>query len=135
MKAILGDYNLQGHVRVLVRVWEEEPRRFFWDRLGLTVCTFGQLGLPPETPDDELWRLCRREQIALLTANRNMDTPTSLEAVIRAENRPDCLPVFTIADADRMFESRDYAVRVAEKLLEHLVFIDNVRGAGRLYLP
>jgi hypothetical protein len=106
-----------------------------WAELGLGVITFASLGLPGTTPDDELWRLCQREQIILVTANRNHDGPHSLEAVIRAENRPDSLPVFAIGEADRVIESRDYAVRTAERLLDYLVRIDDLRGTGRLFLP
>ncbi len=102
---------------------------------GLRCTRSANSGYGRKPPDDELWRLCQREQIILLTANRNLSDSTSLEAVIRAENRPDCLPVFTVADADRVFESRDYVTRVAEKLLEYLLYIDNVRGTGRLFLP
>ncbi len=47
----------------------------------------------------------------------------------------DSLPVFTIADANRVVNDRDYARRVAEKLLEYLLMIDGVRGAGRMYVP
>jgi hypothetical protein len=135
VKAILGDYNLQGHTRLLVGLWEQEPWRLFWKSLALQLHTFPQLGLSPQTPDNEIWRLCQREQIVLLTANRNQDGPDSLEAVIRAENQPDSLPVFTISNADRLFVSRDYATRVAERLLEYLLYIDNVRGSGRLFVP
>jgi hypothetical protein len=133
--AILGDYNSEGHVRALVTALESGEWREYWADLKVTVYTFAVLGLPGTTPDDELWRLCQREQIVLLTANRNHDGPTSLEAVIRAENRPDSLPVLTIADPPRVIQSRDYAARVAEQLLDHLLRIDDLRGTGRLFLP
>jgi hypothetical protein len=58
-----------------------------------------------------------------------------LEATIRAENQPSSLPVITIADADRMLHDRLYAEKVAETLLDYLLRIDEVRGAGRLYVP
>jgi hypothetical protein len=53
-----------------------------------------------------------------------------LEAVIRAENQPDCLPVVTIANPDRL-----YAETVAVRLLDYLILIENYRGAGRIYVP
>jgi hypothetical protein len=43
--------------------------------------------------------------------------------------------VFTIADVDKLRTSRDYAERVMIRLYEYLLDIDNVRGAGRLFLP
>jgi hypothetical protein len=135
VKAILGDYNFEGHVRALIAVLESEDWREFWAELNLSVYTFAQLGLPGTTPDDELWRLCQREQTVLLTANRNQDGPNSLEAVIRAENRPDSLPVFTIGDPRRVLVSREYAARIAEQLLDYLLRINDLRGTGRLFLP
>ena len=135
MKAILGDFNIEGHVRLLVALLDAEGWGELWVELGLEVITFARLGMPGTTPDDELWRLCQREQIVLVTANRNHDGPDSLEAVIRAENRPDSLPVFTLGDADRVVESREYAVRTAVQLLDYLLRIDTLRGTGRLFLP
>jgi hypothetical protein len=51
------------------------------------------------------------------------------------ENQPDSLPVVTISDQDRVLQDRIYAEKVAVKLLEYLIRIDEVRGAGRLYVP
>jgi hypothetical protein len=57
-----------------------------------------------------------------------------LEATIRNENRPDSLPVITIADTDRVLQDRLYAEMVAERLLENLIALDDFRGAGRIYV-
>ena len=57
------------------------------------------------------------------------------EAVIQNENQPDSLPVVTIADANRVLQDRLYAEKVAERLLEKLIAIDDFRGAGRIYVP
>jgi hypothetical protein len=51
------------------------------------------------------------------------------------ENQPGSLPVVTISDQDRVLQDRIYAEKVAVKLLEYLIRIDEVRGAGRLYVP
>jgi hypothetical protein len=45
------------------------------------------------------------------------------------------LPVLTLADQDRVLRDRSYAGVVAERLLEILFDLDNLRGSGRLYLP
>ena len=71
----------------------------------------------------------------MVTGNRNDDVPDSLEATIRAENLPSSLPVITIANANRVLQDRVYAEKVAESLLDYLLRIDEVRGAGRLYVP
>ena len=76
-----------------------------------------------------------KKQLILVTANRNAAGSDSLEMTLRAENTATSLPVFTIANEKRVFQSRDYAERVAVKLLDYLLDIDRVRGTGRLYLP
>lgn len=58
-----------------------------------------------------------------------------MEVVIRAENQPECLPVVTIANPDRVMRDRLYAERVAERLLAELTRIDEIRGTGRIYVP
>jgi hypothetical protein len=93
------------------------------------------LGLSPDSPDAEVWRTCQREGLVLITGNRNADDPDSLELVIRGENQPDCLPVITLADPRRMQRERTYAEKTAERILDYLMRIDELRGSGRLYAP
>jgi len=135
VKAILADLNVVRQVWVLVTRLSQEPWHEFWEHLRLDVLTFRDLGLVPTTPDDVLWRLCQSEQVVLVTANRNADGTDSLESVLRIENTPTSLPVFTISDAQRILLDRDYLDRAAEKLMEYLIDIDRVRGTGRLFLP
>ena len=71
----------------------------------------------------------------LLTRNRNDDGPESLGAAIRTMNQLDSLPVITLANADRILENKSYAERVAERLLDYLLYMDNLLGTGRLYVP
>ena len=101
----------------------------------MQIFDFGTLGLSNRSPDSLIWRTCQREQLVLITANRNEEGPDSLEATIRNENQPDSLPVVTIANAKRVLRDRDYAERVAASLLDYLMRIDEVRGIGRLYVP
>jgi hypothetical protein len=135
MKGIVGDADIQGHFWLLVErlqgpVWGE-----LWASLSLKIETFASLGLPRDVSDAVLWRLCQERELILLTNNRNAESADSLEATIRAENTPTCLPVFTLANAPRLLKSKDYAEQVTEKLLEALLRIDGLRGTGRLYLP
>jgi hypothetical protein len=83
----------------------------------------------------EIWRTCQTEQLILITDNRNLDAPDSLEAAIREHNQPESLPVFTISDLKTFRKSRTYAEKVLEDLYDYLLQIDEVRGTGRLYLP
>jgi hypothetical protein len=70
-----------------------------------------------------------------LTNNRNDDAPDSLEATIRTFNTPRSLPIFTIGDAERLRNEREYSDRVIWTLLEYLYDVENVLGTGRLFLP
>ncbi len=71
----------------------------------------------------------------MITDNRNPDKSDSLETMIRTRTLPTSLPVFTISDIQRFRLERDYAEAIVAKLLEYLMDADNLRGAGRLYLP
>jgi hypothetical protein len=135
VKGLLADINVQGQLELLLHVWESAPWREIWESLNLTVFSFEELGLARDVADDVLWETCQQRQIVLLTANRNDEGPDSLEATIRDRNALDSLPVFTLADAQRLQNEPVYAKQTAEKLLDYLFRIDEVRGTGRLYVP
>lgn len=135
MKGILPDVHLSGLVEDLVHHMKAEPWAEFWNHLRLTLLTFEDVGLSPNATDLEIWQRCQSQRLIFITNNRNEDSPDSLEATIRLYNTPDCLPVFTIADVDKFRKSRDYAERVLEKLYDYLLDMNNVCGAGRLFLP
>ncbi len=78
---------------------------------------------------------CRTDGIVLITGNRNNDGPESLEATILELNEPHSLPVLTIGHPQRVLRESAYADRIAERILELLLDLDRVRGAGRLYVP
>ena len=135
MRGIMADADVEGHVgrlvdHILASGWAE-----FWDHLGIVLEVFPNVGLTDRAPDVEVWRTCQREQLVLVTANRNHDGPDSLEATIRSENTPDSLPVPTIGDVGRLRRSSDYAEQVVARLIDVLLDIDQYRGTGRLYLP
>jgi hypothetical protein len=133
--AILADANIQGHVERLLDVIEAGEWAALWAEGGLALATFRRLGRPDDASDRAIWRLCQSQQLLRLTANRNSDDPDSLEVVIREEGTPDSLPVFTLADADRIWDSSDYAERIMARLMDYLLDLDEYRGTGRLYLP
>jgi hypothetical protein len=135
MRGILADINVGKHRRAILRTWTSDAWRDFWEPLGLQFYSLASLGLLYRSPDSLSWRTCQREQLVLLTANRNQDGPDSLETTIRNENQPDSLPVVTIANARRVLRDRDHAERVAERILDVLMRIDELRGMGRLYVP
>jgi hypothetical protein len=135
MKGILADADILGAFQLLQWKFQGEIWREVWESLNLAVESFDSLGLPPDTPDAEIWRLCQSLQLVLITGNRNAEGPESLEVTISNENTPTSLPVFTISRPTHMLYSDEYAGRVVESLLDQLMRIDQLRGTGRLYLP
>ena len=135
MRGILADINAEGALTSLRYIWLSDAWRELWIGLNLSVEDFRTLGLPFDAPDSIIWRTCQREQLVLITENRNKRGSDSLEATIQNENQPDRLPVITIANTDRVLRDRLYAETVAERLLDYLMRIDEVRGTGRIYVP
>jgi hypothetical protein len=135
MQGILADINVREHLGAFIAIWTSDAWRDLWDGLGLVVETFRTLGLSENAPDATVWRACQREMLILLTANRHRRGPDSWEAVILREYQPDILPVITIADTNRVLQDLLYAEKVAERLLDYLMRIDEVRGVGRIYVP
>jgi hypothetical protein len=93
------------------------------------------VGLVGSASDLQLWDLCQTEELILITDNRNLDSPNSLEGTIRRHNTPESLPIFTIADMNESRTNSSYVERVVETLYDYLLRIEDVRGAGRLFLP
>ena len=135
MKGILADINIQGQVDLLVILMRAEPWLIYWDHLALPYLHFDDVDLDPEALDSNIWRLCQERELILITDNRNKDGPDSLENTIQLYSTASSLPVFTVANAQQVLHSRQYADRVIEQLFEYLMRIDTVRGTGRLFLP
>jgi hypothetical protein len=135
VRGILADNDVVGQVDYLVALMQAEPWREFWDDLALALFHFEDFGLSATATDQEIWELCQAEEVVLVTGNRTLSGPDSLEATIRDRNTADCLPVFTIADVQRVNASKSYAEEVVEALIDYLQRINTIRGAGRLYLP
>lgn len=135
MKGILTDHNMEGQAKLLLQLLTSDDWRDLWEPLQLLLFTFADFQLANSAPDDVLWFTCQQEEVVLITANRNHDGPTSLEAVIRENNTSNSLPIFTVSDATKIITSKTYAENTAAKMLEFLMEIENYRGTGRLYLP
>ncbi|HQU42883.1 MAG: hypothetical protein B7Z73_05310 [Planctomycetia bacterium 21-64-5] len=135
MTGILADVNIQGHVDLLMDLVRSDEWIEFWQFLNLAYVTFGDVGLAEQASDADIWQLCQDQGYVLITSNRNQDSADSLEATIRARGSTDSLPVLTLADAERVRHDRQYAGRVVVSLIQTLLDVDAVRGAGRLYLP
>jgi hypothetical protein len=132
---LLVDAHLEGHAELLIMRLYSEAWRELSAHLNIQFVNLEQVGLNREAKDDVVWQLCQKRGYYLLTANRNLESDDSLEATIRREGNADSLPVFTFADADRIYRSTIYLEEVVETLLEYLLDETNFRGTGRLYLP
>ena len=135
MIALLVDANLDGHAALLDARLRTDAWRELRDHLDIRFIHFEQAGLDRTTKDDAVWRFCQQNHYYLLTANRNLESEDSVEATIRHEGKAESLPVFTFADADRVYQSAAYLDEIVETLLEYLLDDANYRGTGRLYLP
>lgn len=134
MRGILADVNCEGHAERLVRRLRDESRLEFWEILGLESFEFPDFGLERSAVDREVWLLCQREQLALLTVNRNADDEDALQVVITELNDETCLPVFTISNPRRLASDRLYAGTVADRFLDYLFEIEKYLGTGRLFI-
>jgi hypothetical protein len=132
---LLVDANLDGHAELLEMRLAAAAWRELRDYLELRFLYFEQAGLDRAATDDVVWRFCQAQRLYLITANRNRDSDDSLEATIQREGTSNSLPVFTLADAGRIFQSAAYLDRVVEKLLDYLLYPETYRGAGGLFLP
>ena len=134
MGGILADHNVEGQVRLLVHCWEGSDWREFWEDLHLSFLTFAEVGLATDSTDREVWIFCQRQRLILITSNRNMDDPDSLEETIRNENTSESLPVFTLTDAESVMKIKVYREKIALKLLEKLSDVEKLLGTGRIFI-
>ena len=128
----LIDHNLKGHALVLFGAIASQG---WLDILPIQFVNFAEVDLAIDSNDRVVWRLAQEKQMILLTANRSMKGRDSLEQVMREESTSNSLPVFTIANADRLLNDVDYRGRCVESLIEITLDIDSYRGARRIFIP
>src|SRR5580692_1076782 len=103
--------------------------------LDVTVQSFADVGLDRAARDDVVWRFCQTHRFYLLTSNRNEDSEDSLEATLKREGTATSLPVITLPLPDRVYHSPAFLERVVDKLLDYMLYAENILGAGRVYVP
>jgi hypothetical protein len=135
MPTLMADHDVQGHLEVLLRLWEAPDWKESWAGVSCNIESFEGVGIPGNASDAEVWQLCQERGIVLITGNRNAEGDHSLELTIRHNSEPHHLPVFTISNPNRLMRDPEYAEQVAARLIDHLERLDNLRGAGRLYVP
>jgi hypothetical protein len=128
----LIDHNLKGHALVLFGAIASQG---WLDVLPIQFVNFAEVDLAIDSNDRVVWRLAQEKRMILLTANRSMKGKDSLEQVMREESTSESLPVFTIANADRLLNDVDYRGRCVESLIEITLDIDSYRGSRRIFIP
>ena len=126
------DYNLEGQARLSFN----RLRKDGWAELfDLEFVYFSSTGaLTPDSDDITIWRYAQAHGCIILTNNRNRKDETSLTATIERENTLASLPVVTIVDADRLAEPA-YRAATGIGLVNILMYLDNYRGTGRVFIP
>lgn len=128
---ILLDHDLEGYDVFLIAGLAETG----WDQLlKITFKRLRDFHLPDDYPDQEIWRFAQARQMLILTNNRNGDSETSLQVTIRRENTPEALPVVTVSNKNAL-ALPDYRQRVATGLAAILLYPEESRGTGRIYVP
>ncbi len=128
---ILLDHDLEGFSVFLQAGLKETG----WDQVfTIEFKRLRDFGLPENCSDHEIWRFAQRQSILLVTGNRNYEGETSLQATIVKENMPDSMPVITISHKESLVLD-SYRQRVAERLAAIIIYADDYRGAGRVFLP
>jgi hypothetical protein len=120
----MSDNDVQGHVGRLMDICQLPPWVELWRDLECVLYTFADVDLPGDAIDAVIWQACQDNDILLITGNRNAEGPESLEMTIRQRNTPNCLPVLTLADPDRIQRELQYAESVVERLFDILVDTD-----------
>jgi hypothetical protein len=131
MTTLLSDHDMEGQAALLFSTL----RSLGWaDLLDIRLARFLDVDLPEASTDRAVWRYAQARQMLLLTGNRSMTGPDSLEETIRQENTPTSLPVLTVSVVERLEETR-YREACADRIAEILVDLDLYQGTGRLYIP
>ena len=117
-----------------VLLWGSMENEGWLELLEIPMLAFGDVGLPIDSSDRDVWRFVQKNRLILLAGNRNNDGEDSLQQTIWDENQPTSLPVVTIGVLDRL-EERAYREQCAERLMEIVLGIESCLGIGRIYIP
>jgi hypothetical protein len=131
MLAILADHDIEGQGRLL---WDILAAEGWPGLLELRLVIFAEAGLTITASDRAVWRYAQQNAMLLLTANRTMNDPDSLEQTLRDENSASSLPVIIVGDANKVY-ARAYRDSCATRLVEIIMDLDNYRGVGRVFIP
>jgi hypothetical protein len=124
-------YLTEGHVFFLEAGLEETG----WNRfLEIKFIRLRDCGLADNSLDREVWRFVQEHRLLLITNNRNNDGETSLQTTITRENTPGSLPVITVSNKESL-RFTDYRQRAIDALVNIILYPEDFRGAGRVFIP
>jgi hypothetical protein len=132
---ILCDNDVQGQVEILRGILAQDPWLEFWESMHLQVLQIPDLNLDRSSPDRVLWEECQRRELVLITGNRSASDEDSLAVTIQRLNTPTSLPVLTLANPKRIPHDKAYAERTAIRMLDYLLYIEDKKGTGHLFVP
>ena len=131
MNTVLIDHNIEGQATLLGGTLVADG----WLEIApLRLVTFADVGLSSDCDDREVWRFAQAHRMLLLTNNRSMKGPDSLEQTIREESTLTSLPVLTIGNANEL-DSRSYRKECAARLVEVILDMDSYLGTSRIFIP
>src|SRR4051812_41785853 len=129
---ILIDHNILGHAALLFSSLPAEE----WNAYGVgRFLRLHDAGLSGNSSDREIWRRVQEQKMLLLTGNRTMDDPQSLERAWREEGNSSSLPVITVADLDRILSDSTYRYLTALCLTDVVLSVKKHLGTGRVWIP
>jgi len=67
VKELVADANIQGQVEYLVQRMQTDAWADSWQALDLVLYCFEEVGLSTSATDPEVWKVCRAEQLILIT--------------------------------------------------------------------
>ena len=135
MPIVLIDASMEGHGAVIWGKMQAPEWQELTVALDVTLQTFADVGLDRAARDDVVWRFCQTHGYYQLTSNRNEESEDSLEATLKREATATSLPVITLPLPDRVYHSPAFLERVVDKLLDYMLYAENILGAGRVYVP
>ena len=79
MPAIMADHDVEGDFDIMLRALTSGEWSTLWNEINYDIESFESKGIPNDTADADLWRLCQERQVLLITGNRNKEGAGSLE--------------------------------------------------------
>ncbi len=128
---ILVDHNIEGQAIMLAGTYKLEG---WLELLPLSFLRFNEVGLSSDSSDRIVWHFAQKNEMLLLTNNRNMKDEDSLERTLREENKATSLPILTIGNVDRVI-CATYREKCVTRLAEIVSELEEYLGTGRLFIP